>query len=71
MDVIYKDFLNFWPFYIYFLINYFLIKRKACMNKIGTRRLTGLFTRRQFDVFPEPFMPGNLAAHFFIDNSIA
>ena len=28
LDVIYKDFLNFWPFYIYFLINYFLIKKK-------------------------------------------
>ena len=30
MDVINKDILDFWPFYIYFLINYFLIKRKAC-----------------------------------------
>ena len=34
MDFIYKDFLIFWPFYIYFLINYFLIIKK----RVGAKR---------------------------------
>ena len=37
MVVIYKEFLNFWPFYISFPINYFLIKRKECTTETKSK----------------------------------
>ena len=30
-----KDFLNFWPFYIYFLITHFLIKKRVSISAIS------------------------------------
>ena len=44
----YKDFLNFWPFYIYFLINDFLIKKRVKYKNRPTRlgRLTGCMLGR-------------------------
>ena len=42
MDVIYKDFLNFWPFYLYFLMNYFFIKSVLCQRVLFLQTRVGV-----------------------------